>query len=146
MIAMLSMALIMACQQAKTPVTTRFCWALAEVESNCDPCAVNAAENAVGWLQIRPIYLRDVNRIIEAQGLRDELFILSDRADPKKSIRMAQIYLEYYARHLRSKGYRIGYPEIAAIHRHGPGWRPWRQTALDHRRARVIKTRMGIKD
>ena len=37
--------------------------AIEEVESNRDPYAINAKENALGCLQIRPIMIADYNRI-----------------------------------------------------------------------------------
>jgi len=68
--------------------------ALATVESSNDPNAYNEDEDAVGLYQIRPIYLRDVNKILGYPRYK-----LSDRRDPKKSSVMVSIYLSYYAKH-----------------------------------------------
>jgi len=57
--------LIMQCsKKAEASVTiTDVINAIEEVESNCDPYAINKQENALGCLQIRPIMIADYNRI-----------------------------------------------------------------------------------
>ena len=57
--------LIMQCsKEAEANVTiTDVIDAIEEVESNRDPYAINAKENALGCLQIRPIMIADYNRI-----------------------------------------------------------------------------------
>ena len=57
--------LIMQCsKKAEASVTiTDVIRAIEEVESNRDPYAINAKENALGCLQIRPIMIADYNRI-----------------------------------------------------------------------------------
>lgn len=52
---------------------------------------INHKENAVGYLQIRPIMIRDINRIV---GYKK--FNLKDRWNKKKSIQMFVIYQDYY--------------------------------------------------
>lgn len=64
---------------------------LIAVESNGDPKAFNAREQAAGILQIRPIMVKDVNRIRGA-----EVFTDGDRWDPAKSIEIATAYLTHY--------------------------------------------------
>ena len=56
---------IMQCsKKAEASVTiTDVINAIEEVESNRDPYAINAKENALGCLQIRPIMIADYNRI-----------------------------------------------------------------------------------
>ena len=56
---------IMQCsQKTEASVTiTDVIYAIEEVESNRDPYAINAKENALGCLQIRPIMIADYNRI-----------------------------------------------------------------------------------
>ena len=56
---------IMQCsKKAEASVTiTDVIYAIEEVESNRDPYAINAKENALGCLQIRPIMIADYNRI-----------------------------------------------------------------------------------
>ena len=57
--------LIMQCsQKTEGSVTiTDVIYAIEEVESNRDPYAINAKENALGCLQIRPMMVADYNRI-----------------------------------------------------------------------------------
>jgi len=64
---------------------------IAFVESGHDVKCVNLKENAVGLLQIRPIMVKEVNRI-----LGKNKFKLSDRFDKDKSIEMFKIYQKYY--------------------------------------------------
>lgn len=79
------------------------CWK----ESKGDPHAVNAKEHAVGIAQIRPIYVRDANRILGRQE-----FTLDDRTDPAKSLAMFRVVVLHYA----PKG---GPREWARIHNGG---------------------------
>ena len=51
---------------------------VAQVESNDNPCAYNAAEHAAGCMQIRPIMVKEAQRL----GLN---FTLDDRWDCEKS-------------------------------------------------------------
>lgn len=51
---------------------------VAQVESNGNPCAYNAAEDAAGCMQIRPIMVAEAQRL----GLN---FTLADRWDCEKS-------------------------------------------------------------
>ena len=62
------------------------------VESNYDVNAINISENAVGILQIRPILVDDVNRIIN----KDYHFKYKDRYDVQKSVEMCANYLMHY--------------------------------------------------
>ena len=64
--------------------------AISVQESSLNPKAINKKENAVGLLQIRPIMLKEVNRISKIK-YKD-----SDRFDPKKSIEMFFIIKNYY--------------------------------------------------
>ena len=66
------------------------------LESGGDPNAINAREDAVGLLQIRPILVEDVNRIITLEKSGDILFELEDRISPALSRTMCLIYLNYY--------------------------------------------------
>lgn len=69
--------------------------ALIMVESSGNNNAFNASENAAGCLQIRPIMVREVNRILRKQG--DTLkFDLSDRWNRDKSLKMFHIWREYH--------------------------------------------------
>ena len=64
--------------------------AMIVVESGGDNCALNEDEDAVGCLQIRPIYLDDVNNVSQT------LYEPEDRYDRKKSIEMVTLYLSYW--------------------------------------------------
>lgn len=64
--------------------------ALIQVESEGNPFAVGKT-NDLGILQITPIYVKDVNRI-----LGEERFTLDCRVDIDKSLEMFEIYQSYY--------------------------------------------------
>ena len=59
--------------------------AMIKVESRGNDSAYCAPEKAVGCLQIRPIMLREVNRLLHRSG-SDERFSLTDRWSREKSI------------------------------------------------------------
>ena len=65
-----------------------------QVESNDNDSAYNKSEEAVGCLQIRPIMVREVNRILKIQG-NEERFNLKDRFDREKSILMFRVWQNY---------------------------------------------------
>ena len=60
--------------------------AVMAVESNFDTMAYNAKENAAGVLQIRPIMVREVNRL-----LNEDKYTLKDRWSKVKSIEMFNV-------------------------------------------------------
>ncbi len=64
--------------------------ALIEVESGGDEKAIGKTNDA-GVLQITPVYLADVNRI-----LGNEIYYLNCRFDREKSIEMFEIYQKHY--------------------------------------------------
>ena len=64
--------------------------AIIQVESRGNDSAFNAAENAVGCLQIRPIMVREVNRLIGW-----EVYTLEDRWDREKSIEMFNVIKDH---------------------------------------------------
>lgn len=69
--------------------------ALIMVESSGSDSAYNVSEDAVGCLQIRPIMVREVNRILRKQG--DTLrFEMKDRWSRDKSLEMFHIWREYH--------------------------------------------------
>jgi len=71
---------------------------LAQVESNNDPHAVGDGGQAVGLLQIHPVMVRDVNRILGTKR-----YTLKDRLSPRRSGEMAVVYLSHYGRRAISK-------------------------------------------
>jgi len=60
--------------------------AIIQVESGGDTLAYNSKEDAVGCLQIRPIMVREVNRLVGKDS-----FTLDDRWNKAKSIQMFNI-------------------------------------------------------
>jgi soluble lytic murein transglycosylase-like protein len=60
--------------------------AIIQVESGGDTLAYNSKEDAVGCLQIRPIMVREVNRL-----LGEDKYTLKDRWNKAKSIQMFNI-------------------------------------------------------
>jgi len=67
--------------------------AVIDVESGGDDSAYNKRERAVGCLQIRPIAVREVNRLLESYGV-DGKYTLDDRYDRGRSIEMFSIMAE----------------------------------------------------
>lgn len=65
--------------------------AVALVESGGDPCAIGDGGRAVGILQIHPIMVEDVNRIVGQQR-----YSLADRRDVRKSVEMFVVYCLHY--------------------------------------------------
>jgi len=66
--------------------------ALIAVESRGQVMAFNQAEDAAGILQIRPIMVKEVNRLLVMRGATP-VFKNSDRWCPGKSRRMCTIFL-----------------------------------------------------
>lgn len=64
--------------------------AICIIESENDSLAYNSSSNAAGIIQLRPIYVKDVNRI---QGTK---YTLKDRYNPSKCREMFEIYQSYY--------------------------------------------------
>ncbi len=64
--------------------------AIIHVESRGDVNAHNVCEDAVGVLQIRPIMVKEVNRI-----LRFDKYTLQDRWDKQKSIEMFNVIRQH---------------------------------------------------
>jgi hypothetical protein len=73
--------------------------ALIEVESNGNPRAVGDTHlkggPSIGILQIRPVMVDDVNRILRLQG-KPKRYTYSDRYDEEKSVEMFLIFVDYY--------------------------------------------------
>ena len=64
--------------------------AIIHVESRGDSMAYNAGEDAVGVLQIRPIMMREVNRL-----LKKNKYTLDDRWSKSKSIEMFNVIKDH---------------------------------------------------
>lgn len=52
-------------------------------------------DGSVGIIQIKPVMVKEVNRICKIQGI-DKKFTLADRKNPRKSAEMFWIYQEFY--------------------------------------------------
>lgn len=64
------------------------------VESKGDVNA-RSRDGSLGIIQIKPVMVKEVNRICKIKGM-DKRFTLSDRRDPDKSKEMFWIYQEFY--------------------------------------------------
>ena len=65
--------------------------AIIQVESVGNDSAYNKSEDAVGCLQIRPIMVREVNRLLKIRG-KKRRYTLEDRWNRRKSIEMFLVY------------------------------------------------------
>lgn len=69
--------------------------ALIMVESSDRDSAYNSHEDAVGCLQVRPIMLKEINRILAIQGKKIQ-YALQDRWSRHKSIEMFHIWRTFH--------------------------------------------------
>ena len=69
----------------------KFIDAVIMVESSGNDKAHNLSEDAVGCLQIRPIMVREVNRLLERRG-KKRRYTLEDRWSRRKSIEMFLVF------------------------------------------------------
>ena len=79
-----------------TPSDVALLDAIMYVESRNDPTAWNKKEDACGVLQIRPIMIDDVNRILAKNDI-PKVYTLDDRWSKQKSIEIFKIIKNYYA-------------------------------------------------
>ena len=70
-------------------------YAMIEVESRGDDSAYCASEEAAGCLQIRPIMVKEINRVSRRLGLK-KTYTLHDRWSRPKSIQMLKIFARFY--------------------------------------------------
>ena len=84
------------------------------VESRDNDSAYNKREDAVGCLQIRPIMLRECNRILELQKI-EKRYTLEDRWSRKKSVQIFYVVNNYHHENAT-------YEEIARAWNGGPNW------------------------
>jgi len=104
--------------------------AMAFVESGGNPNAIgdlNLGTPSIGLLQIRPIMVREVNRILKKQGL-EKRFRNADRKDSTKSIEMFNIWADTY--HLNSS-----YEKMARNWNGGP--RGYKNKRTEHYWAKI---------
>ncbi len=89
--------------------------ALIKVESNGDVNAYNKEEDAVGCLQIRPIYVQDLNRFSTKTWTHDQMY---DEAEARLAVAE---YLRYYGNQIRRIELREPtFEDLARIHNSGP--------------------------
>lgn len=69
--------------------------AMIKVESSDNDSAYNSVEDAVGCLQIRPIMVREVNRILKNKG-EEQRFKLKDRWNRDKSLEMFTVWKNHH--------------------------------------------------
>jgi hypothetical protein len=87
--------------------------ALISIESGGFVKAHNISEDAVGILQIRPIMVKEVNRILKMQGV-DCTYTDNDRWNPMASRRMCTIFLRHqYDRYVAKYGRKPTMRELA---------------------------------
>jgi hypothetical protein len=92
---------------------------LIQVESGGNDNAYNDKELAAGCLQIRPIVVRDINRIVGSNRFR-----LGDRYSRTKSVEMCEIYLAHYGKAYEKKNGKINAETLCKMWCGGPnGWR-----------------------
>ena len=70
--------------------------AIIQVESSVNDRAVNNRTNAVGCMQIRPIMVREVNRILSIKGNMKKRFTYDDRLNRDKSLDMFRIWRAFH--------------------------------------------------
>lgn len=99
----------------------RLVHAMINVESRGDDSAFCASEEAAGCLQIRPIMIREVNRLLRRSG-SDERFSLTDRWSREKSIEIFDTW--------RSLSHPDDSDEVIARCWNG-GPHGWKRTATD---------------
>ena len=83
------------------------------MESRGQVMAFNEAENAAGILQIRPIMVKEVNRILTLRGATP-IFKNEHRWCPSKSRRMCTIFLMHQRdRYIQKMGKEPSYTQLA---------------------------------
>ena len=75
--------------------TEKLIQAMIQVESRDNDSAFCARENAAGCLQIRPIMVKEVNRILKRTG-SNAMYTLADRWSRKKSLEMFYVWRNYH--------------------------------------------------
>ena len=96
-------------------------FALAIVESSLNPLAVGDNGNAVGYLQITPAVVQDVNTFYGTT------YEMDDRYDTRKSVEICKKYLKYWGEVFEKKTGRPPSAEIYAKMWNG-GCYAWKKT------------------
>lgn len=110
--------------------------AIAEVESGRDAKAFNEAEGAVGYVQIRPICLKDCNRILDRP-----LWTLEDRWEIGRSREMFLTYLQKYTPGCANG---VNYEDAARIWNGGPTGHRKSSTVAYWNKVKKVLVREGV--
>ena len=112
--------------------------AIIVVESNGNDSCVgdrNLGRPSVGCLQIRPIMVREVNRLLRKQKIKKK-YTLNDRYSRKKSIEMFYIWKDYH--HSEDSD-----EVIARCWNGGP--KGWKKKSTNYYWAKVVKEKYWLK-
>jgi len=112
--------------------------AIIVVESNGNDSCIgdrNLGRPSVGCLQIRPIMVREVNRILRKQKIKKK-YKLKDRYSRKKSIEMFYIWKDYH--HSEDSD-----EVIARCWNGGP--KGWKKKSTNYYWAKVVKEKYWLK-
>jgi len=121
-------------------INDAFLFALAMVESQGKD-VVGDGGLAIGPYQIHPIYRQEANRLLRGPVFNDD-----DRHSYLASKEMSRVVLANWTRYWRKKGHKIGYAEMASLHRHpSHRWKPGNlNTPLERGRTSRLKKFMEI--
>ena len=112
--------------------------AIIVVESNGNDSCIgdkNLGRPSVGCLQIRPIMVREVNRLLRKQKIKKK-YTLNDRYSRKKSIEMFYIWKDYH--HSEDSD-----EVIARCWNGGP--KGWKKKSTNYYWAKVVKEKYWLK-
>ena len=112
--------------------------AIIVVESNGNDSCIgdkNLGRPSVGCLQIRPIMVREVNRLLRKQKIKKK-YTLNDRYSRKKSIEMFYIWRDYH--HSEDSD------EVIARCWNG-GTKGWKKKSTNYYWAKVVKEKYWLK-
>jgi hypothetical protein len=112
--------------------------AIIVVESNGNDSCIgdkNLGRPSVGCLQIRPIMVREVNRLLRKQKIKKK-YTLNDRYNRKKSIEMFYIWRDYH--HSEDSD-----EVIARCWNGGP--KGWKKKSTNYYWAKVVKEKYWLK-
>lgn len=107
----------------KIETITQLILAIIQIESGGNDKLINKREVAYGPMQIRRIYVKDVNRIL-LENKDSRYFLHQDAFDRDKSIDMFMIYVFYWGDVMECEtGRPATLEDYARIHNGGPrGW------------------------
>lgn len=123
------MTLMTMCVMAWASPSDKLLDALAVVESHNNDHAVNVREAAVGRYQIRPGYLKEVNRIQRMK--RGTLYEYKDRIDSVKARQMVKIYLNFWGEQYHKATGKVPTDEVYAKIHNGHAF--WKKTGTEYR-------------